>query len=610
MREARQFGSLDDPSYMVCVEEKGSATAALLLGMAPPGAAGPQEGERPASWSWMEEERTSGVLAPSNWNTRNSPIMLHARTTERVRGSSRRRNMSGGLPIVNDSEFSAMVNSRASSLLDIAGRLGAGDLVDVESALTVLTRPLLAVIHSQATQLEELLDAYGALRNERWRPFRSVIAAMKVFARVHYTLVHLAYASPRYRLLSEEEDLTASLLQARRFTARVLQAASRRLVETAPTLGLTLRPLDIREECLPVGRLSQDCALRHVDDAAETVARLATAFLNLAGEGPLASTAWSGAGDRRPTALPTENELRLLAEDFHNLQALYDTHVAHTDAERADPELLSLRGHASVVYHLLEMATDLTHYRERHVLHAPPANGRARLFAYQPGCIEPEHLESVLCDCLLALAARYVHVGRTLAQQLLRRYAEQGEITVPVPRYRGFHVRPSTLVASVAYHYGSAVSMTLEDETYDAASPLELFRANELINAKKRRWLAQEIGRLVNGAEERMGDDLVRAVRNVLMRLAEEAKVILYEQPLPPIESQFGEGQPVLSFIVDAVARLQALGKIDIITTITATFRGDRRVLRDLQLLAANGYGEDAYGNNIALPDELSYLRR
>ena len=40
------------------------------------------------------------------------------------------------------------------------------------------------------------------------------------------------------------------------------------------------------------------------------------------------------------------------------------------------------------------------------------------------------------------------------------------------------------------------------------------------------------------------------------------------------------------------------------------TFRGDRRVLGDLQLLAANDYGEDAFGNNIALPAELSYLRR
>jgi hypothetical protein len=348
-----------------------------------------------------------------------------------------------------------------------------------------------------------------------------------------------------------------------------------------------------------------------VADVGETVARLATAFLNLAEEaGVLAPTAWSGVGEGRPTPLPGEDELRLLAEDFHNLQALYDTHVAHTDAEHADPDLLSLRGHASVVYHLLEMATDLTHFRERHVLHAPTANVRVRLFACQPDCIEPEYLESVLRNCFLAFASRYVHIGRTLAQQLLRRYAEQGEISVPVPRYRGFHVRPSTLVARVAYHYGSSVSMRLGEETYDAASPMELFRANELINAKKRRWLAQEIGALVNGAGETLGDDLARAVRSVLMRLAEEAKVILYEQPLPAIESQLGEGQPVLACIVDAVARLQALGKIDIVTTVTVTFRGDRRVLADLELLASSGYGEDAYGNNIALPAALSYLRR
>jgi hypothetical protein len=347
-----------------------------------------------------------------------------------------------------------------------------------------------------------------------------------------------------------------------------------------------------------------------VPDVADTVTRLATAFLNLAGGStPLARAASTMTTDRRSTALPTENELRVHAEDFHNLQALYDTHVARTDAELADPELLSLRGHASVVYHLLDAATELMHYHERHVLHAPLGVDRVRLFADQPGCVDSQHLDWVARD-LLVLAARYAQVGRSLAQQLLRRYAVQGEITVPVPRYRGFHVRPSTLVARVAYHYGSAVSMTLDGETYDASSPLELFRANEAINARKRRSLAQEIGGLVDSTEARVGDDLVRTVRALLVRLSEEGKVVLYEQPLPPIDSQAVDGQPVLGFIIDAVARLLALGKIDIIATVTATFRGDRRVLADLELLASSGYGEDAYGNNVALPPELGYLRK
>ncbi len=519
--------------------------------------------------------------------------------------------MGNGPAILEESDFRSAVGLRAGFLLDVAGRLARGDPPDTEAALGLLTRPLLAVILSEATQLEELLDAYGALRNERWRRFRSLVAAMKLFAHVHYSLLHLVRSAPSYRLLPVEGDLASALLRARRFTARALHIGSRRLLEIAGRLGLAPRAADVPEERLPAGLLPQDCPRRRVADVAGTVAKLATAFLNLSEEASaLGAETWAGARECQPEVLPDEAELRRHGEDFHNLQALYDTHVAHTDAENADPELLSLRGHASAVYHLLDIATDLTHYRERHVVHVMPDYEAVRLLANRPDCIPPEELESVLRDCTLAYAARYVFAGRSLAQQLLRRYAEQGEITVPVPRYRGFHVRPSTLIARVAYHYGSAVSMTLEGETYDAASPLELFRANEAINAKKRRWLAQEIGRLVDGAEERLGDDLVRAVRNILMRLSEEAKVILYEQPLPAIESQLGDRQPVLSFIVDAVARLQALGKIDIVRSVTATFRGDRRVLADLELLAANGYGEDAYGNNIALPEALSYLRR
>lgn len=516
--------------------------------------------------------------------------------------------MSEDFPTVDAAEFTATVSARAGALLDLAGRLGAGE---PEGTVPLLTRPVLGLLHSHATQLEELLDAYGALRNERWRPFRRVVAAVKLFSRVHYSLVHLVHTSPQYRLLCDETDLNLGLDHALRFTGRVLHLASRRLVEIAPALGLTPRPAVVCEEVLPPGLLPRDCPLRQVDDVPATVTRLATSFLNLAdGSTPLARAASTMTTDRRSTALPTENELRVHAEDFHNLQARYDTHLAHTDAERADPELLSLRGHASVVFHLLEAATELMHYHERHVAYAALVRpgDRARIFADQPGCIEPQHLDWVSRD-LLVLAARYVQVGRSLAQQLLHRYAVQGEITVPVPRYRGFHVRPSTLVARVAYHYGSAVSMTLEGETYDASSPLELFRANEAINARKRRWLAQELGRLVDAGDARIGDDPARAVRGVLVRLAEEGKVILYEQPLPAIEGP-PPGQSILPFVVDAVARLLALGKIDIIATVTATFRGDRRVLADLELLAASGYGEDAYGNNIALPDALSYLRR
>ena len=175
---------------------------------------------------------------------------------------------------------------------------------------------------------------------------------------------------------------------------------------------------------------------------------------------------------------------------------------------------------------------------------------------------------------------------------------------------RGFHVRPSTLIAKLVLHYGSEVKMILGSETYDATMPLELFRANEKINAEKRRWLASEIVRLRLVPEDTNSDDFASLARGVVLALAERGKLIMYEQPLLFPEDPAARDGTVLDRAVAEVARLLALGKIDIELDIKVTFRGDTRVLADIGLLAEMGYGEDKFGNNIPLPEKLKYLRR
>ena len=194
---------------------------------------------------------------------------------------------------------------------------------------------------------------------------------------------------------------------------------------------------------------------------------------------------------------------------------------------------------------------------------------------------------------------------------MLKRYAEVGQIEVPVPPYRGFHVRPSTLIAKLVRHYGSKFQMALDDELYDAGSPLDLFRANEKINAQKRRWLAAEVVRLgLVQKENGRSEDMEAVIRRIVLTLAGRSRLILYEQPLQLPQVPAGQQATVLERVVDVMTGLLAMGKIDVEASLTAKFIGDKRVLADIKLLAESGYGEDNFGNNIPLPDKLQNLRR
>ncbi len=257
------------------------------------------------------------------------------------------------------------------------------------------------------------------------------------------------------------------------------------------------------------------------------------------------------------------------------------------------------------MFHLLMLATGFAHYYERHV------NKQAcALAATCKPLVKADALLSQLMNYCIAHIGLYIACAERLCQKMLKRYAEVGEIEVSVPQYRGFHVRPSTLISTIVLHYGSDIRMKLDEEVYNAASPLEMFRANEKINAEKRRWLASEIvgSEIIRQSPEQ--SKINEIVQSVVLKLAERSKVILYEQPLQiPEESGEREGT-LLQRVNDKMGQLLALGKIDINIELTAKFVGDERVLADIKLLAEFGYGEDQFGNNTPLPEELVYLRR
>ena len=511
--------------------------------------------------------------------------------------------------------FRSLIQRRAGRLLAIAEILQRSSGND-QSVVSTLTRPLVGEMFSQSAQVEELLDAYGARRNREWRPFRGLVATAKLFSEVHYILSHIRHALPSYRLRNIGRKLLEATTTTLNLTGNAILQVNLRLLAEAGELKVTPHTLrtGLAEEWiepLPLGVLEANRVVRKARSARETVVHLATAYLALAAESRVLDKTLDTAPDQYAQCIPdpvNEVELRHIAQRFHNLQALYDTHVGLTDLEAQDPELTTLRGQITVVFHLLETATHLCHYYERHVTrvatldYAEDPRQQAKLAPV----VETPILLAALMGYSLKYAGQVMTEGRALCQAMLRHYSERGSVTVTVPRYRGFHVRPSTLIAKIVHHYGTAVTMHMDDARYDAGAPMELFRANEKINARKRRWFVDEVSRLLSSQDHEPARSLEAEVRRTIMTLAEQGKVVIYEQPLP---ISGGDGAGDQRYIIDEVARLQGLGKIDIQVDTTVVFEGDTRVLRDIALLAEKGYGEDNFGNNIALPAELAYLK-
>ena len=94
-----------------------------------------------------------------------------------------------------------------------------------------------------------------------------------------------------------------------------------------------------------------------------------------------------------------ENEIRILETKYHNLQSKYDTYIANTDIEDIDKDLKMIRGHVSIVYHLLEASTSMIHYYERHVM---KLSGQTSYY-YRPPLTSGE-IRGILVDYFLNYA--------------------------------------------------------------------------------------------------------------------------------------------------------------------------------------------------------------
>jgi len=475
-------------------------------------------------------------------------------------------------------------------------------------------RNYLRDLYIEATGMEEFVDSCGAQKNELWYPFREAVAAVKMFSHVYYDLLHIQEATPYYSLLSIEGDFAGDTRTALAHFRNAIITSARVLIERATKCNLfhesykSSKDLCYDEESNI--RLPADRMTRHVEKPGKIVVYLATKFLNLSEEQDVREVLTLRQEEQYERLVPfkvNEEILRIVEARFHNLQSHYDTNIFESDIESQDRNLLVLRGHISIIYHLVEIATNLCHYFERHM----SGSRRTAKWELTPP-LEGTLLLKILFEFVLNYAARYLDSSGELCREMIRSYAKEGDIAVPIPNYRGFHVRPSTLIAKIVAHYGSKIQMMLDNQEYDAGFSLDLFRANEAINAYKRRYIATKIEGMakINAPLSKNFSDFRKGLHMLFLELMKKNEIILYDTNIGFDEITPVDDETLGELACRFIKHYMSISKLDVHSNLQVHFHGDNRVLADLKILAENGYGEDMYGNNTVLPEELSYLRR
>lgn len=505
--------------------------------------------------------------------------------------------------VLGDDDFTRIFAPHVSLLLELARFATDQEEVPVN-------RPFLNSVYARTNRAIEVLDSCGARGNRRWYPFRVRLAALRNLSLAAHELLHVLHSTPDYCLLEIEGDFPADTNRAVAYLDRVVHCVLARTLADALAVGLpapTGKTIDPGRfvENLPPGRLAHDREERHDQSAGERIVALATRYLEVDAESRLLEVVL---GDDRPwqELIPdplSEESLRQLMVSFHNLQSEYDTYVSDSDAEAVDGDLIALRGHASLALHLTRIASVLAHFYERHMV----GNNEA-LFCCRDCMLNEETFHWVLVDFCLGYTRRYSQAAVPVAHRILQHYAEIAEIQVPVPRYHGFHVRPSTYVSQIIRHYGSEATMELGGTTYNPGTIFDLFRANEAIQKTKREQICELVAAENTDRFLPPDADPETEVRRILLGLAAERKIVIHEE-LNFDKLKIGTDRTMFDLVADAVFYFLRTGRIDVETDLAATFRGDKRVLRDIQLLAENGYGEDERGRNLPMPPGLDYLK-
>lgn len=356
-------------------------------------------------------------------------------------------------------------------------------VVEVGDDDFVFTKKLYSKMITTSHILEDFLDLHGAKKNREWIFYRELSATIRHLSLACYSQKHILsrfkyykFREDRYETFKLEAADTLKIIQdSIKLAAPVILDEARRLNINVPAQGYNL-------DYFP-GSSSIQLLEPNIEDITpkseqrENLTRISSEFLEVVTDfDQFAFYERYDLKDIKKLVPSRINEVSIRRYEMliHNIQSSFDSYVVNVHMSSEDDKLYILRSHFSIVFHILQVMGRLLHFYERHLYDVGYMDVYKNVSDALADLIDPDVLLDRAVNFCLFYAWKFLSSGKDLAKLILNENMETDSIEVGIPKDRGFHSRPSLLVAKIVQHYGGEVKMLVNNDVFDASSVLDI----------------------------------------------------------------------------------------------------------------------------------------
>ncbi len=351
----------------------------------------------------------------------------------------------------------------------------------IETDNYVFTKKLFSKLIVNSHILEDFLDFHGAKKNSEWVLYRELCALVRHLSLACYSQRHIINRFDFYQFegghdtfKQEALDTIVTLQDSLKMAVPVVLKEAGRLNIAIPGRGYDLGYFP--------GITSSQQLLRNIDDfnsrdqQQKNLTRISSEFLEVVKEfEPFSFYEPHDLKKIRELVPEKINEviIRRFEMQIHNIQSSFDSYVVYSKSSE-NLVLERLRSHFSIVFHILQVMGRLLHFYERHLYDVGFKDVYKQISESLSEIIDPDVLLDRAVNFCLFYAWKFLSSGKQVAVRILNENMETSRISVGIPRDRGFHSRPSLLVAKIVQHYGGEVIMHVAGDRFDASSVLDI----------------------------------------------------------------------------------------------------------------------------------------